>query len=548
MSNRAGEPDDTPPIFFSIDDAVKRGDIVTATTLARQALGEGHSHPVLFTLRAFWHETEQRYVAACVDLERALLLSPGDAKILVALGRCRAADGRIAGAIEAADQAIAIDPNNAAAYHNKGLALETLGELDEAWSCYARAAELDPTTPDASARLAWLSARRGDRNQARELANGVFAITPGHPLANAAHVLADLADRNFEVAEMRARAMAASPEMPAQSRAQATGFAADALDGQGRFAEAFGLYEESNADMRAIFRERMEGPGAPPRGRQIAQRLAQEFSALPAGGWASPLAAPESEAAGLVFVLGFPRSGTTLLGQILAAHSRTRVIEERPLLAESVELFVHRPNGMARLAGLTAADVADGRTLFWNNVRDFAGDIAGRVVVDQSPLHSMHLPIIAKLFPEAKIVFALRDPRDVVLSCFRQRFVINTHLYEFLSLEGSAAFYDETMRLADRFRHALPLAIADMRNEDLVADFDGETRRLCAFLGLDWEESMRDFAGGARQRRISTPSAIQVARGLNTDGIGRWRGYAKEMAPILPLLAPWVERFGYSPD
>ncbi len=168
-------------------------------------------------------------------------------------------------------------------------------------------------------------------------------------------------------------------------------------------------------------------------------------------------------------------------------------------------------------------------------------------MVDQSPLNTLHLPIIAKLFPEARVVFAVRDPRDTVLGCFRQRFVVNVYLYEFLSLEGSARFYDLTMRLAEMYREALPLRFLDVRNEDVVADFDGRTRALCDYLGLEWEEGLRNFSRGARERRISTPSALQVARGLNADGIGRWRSYAKEMEPVLSLLQPWVERFGYQP-
>jgi hypothetical protein len=101
------------------------------------------------------------------------------------------------------------------------------------------------------------------------------------------------------------------------------------------------------------------------------------------------------------------------------------------------------------------------------------------------------------------------------------------------------------MALASQYRDRLPLSVLDVRNEDLVADFDGQTRRLCDFLGLAFEDSMRGFAGSAAARQIATPSAIQVLKGISGEGVGHWRNYQGQLEPVLPILAPWVERFGY---
>ena len=161
------------------------------------------------------------------------------------------------------------------------------------------------------------------------------------------------------------------------------------------------------------------------------------------------------------------------------------------------------------------------------------------------PLSSVALPVIAKLFPNARILFALRDPRDAVLSCFRRRFGMNPSMYQLLTLEGAAIFYDGVMRLSERYRELLPLPQQFVRYESLVDDFEATTREVCAFIGLDWNPNMADFAARARTRGISTPSAAQVARGLNREGKGTWRRYREQMAPVLPLLEPWVERFGY---
>jgi len=164
------------------------------------------------------------------------------------------------------------------------------------------------------------------------------------------------------------------------------------------------------------------------------------------------------------------------------------------------------------------------------------------------PLASVQLPVIAKLFPDARLLFARRDPRDVVLSCFRRRFGMNPAMYQLLTLDGAAAYYDAVMRLSEVYRDLLTLPRHEVHYESLVEDFEGTTRAVCDFLGVRWTDDMRDFAAKARSRGISTPSAAQVARGLNREGQGAWRRYREQMAPVLPLLQPWVGPFGYEPS
>jgi hypothetical protein len=149
------------------------------------------------------------------------------------------------------------------------------------------------------------------------------------------------------------------------------------------------------------------------------------------------------------------------------------------------------------------------------------------------------------LFPRAKVIFAIRDPRDVVFSCLRCRFKMNRPNYEFVSLVRAANFYAETMRLAEIYRRKLGLDWIEVRHELVVAKFEVEVGRLCDFLGLSYAGEMRDFATHAKSRTITTASAPQIFRGLNSNGVGQWRNYAEELAPVMPILAPWVEKFGY---
>jgi hypothetical protein len=246
-----------------------------------------------------------------------------------------------------------------------------------------------------------------------------------------------------------------------------------------------------------------------------------------------------------VFLVGFPRSGTTLLENVLAAHPEVVSLEERDCLASAEVAYLSSAGGLERLARIGSGEAMRRRDAYWASVRAFGVEPRAKVFVDKMPLSSRLLPLVAKLFPNARILFAIRDPRDVVLSCFRRRFGMNPSMYQLLTLEGAAAYYDAVMRLSEFYRDLLPLPQHFVRYESLVDDFEGTARAACDFLGLEWNEGMTDFAARARTRGISTPSAAQVARGLNREGQGAWRRYRDQMAPVLPLLEPWVRRFRY---
>jgi hypothetical protein len=185
------------------------------------------------------------------------------------------------------------------------------------------------------------------------------------------------------------------------------------------------------------------------------------------------------------------------------------------------------------------------RRTYWRHVEQFGSQPGGKVFIDKMPLNSILLCLVARLFPAAKILFAVRDPRDVVLSCFRRRFGMTPQMYELLTLEGAARYYDRVMTLAQLYREKLPLQVHQVRYESMVSDWESETQRVCAFLEIPFDNSMRKFAAHARANDVATPSAAQVARGIYTYGVGQWRRYGEQLQPIMPMLAPWVRHFGY---
>ena len=529
--------------------AAQRGDLPRAFALAEAALDDGLAHPFLFKMRALHHEQQGRLEDAVSDFQSAVADAPNDPAALNALGLCLGRVGRFAESLAALDGALVLQPDFATCHANRGWVLENLGELAGARAAYRRACAIDPANVRALGGLASLAARSGDGPAARDYATQALAASPSDPAANLALAMADLSPEAAADAEQRMRGLLARPDLPVHERGVALSVLGDALDLQDRTAEAFAAYSAGNAALRDLYRTRVGQPGFEA-GSDMTARLAREFEAA-AGDWRARASASADIGGvrGHVFLVGFPRSGTTLMGQVLAAHPGAATLDEQELLGGAAGAFLTQPGGLDRLARLEDGELDPVRRAYWDSIRRAAPDLGDRVLVDKLPMNTLGLPLIARLFPDARVVFARRDPRDVVLSCFRRQFVINGANWEFLSLDGAARFYDSVMQLAELYRAGLPdLQVRIQGYEDLVGQFDLQAADLCRFIGLEPDAELSGFAGRGGLEDIATPSARQLGRGLSAEGVGRWRSYRAELAPVLPRLDPWVARFGYEAE
>lgn len=332
-------------------------------------------------------------------------------------------------------------------------------------------------------------------------------------------------------------------DLPPPQRAETLLLLSEALEGLNRPSEAFAAAIAGKAIQRRIF-----APLARAREPIVERyaRLRAAFQSADAGDWASAPGATATPVTGHVFLVGFPRSGTTLLEQALAGSAAVCSLEEAPTLGPAHDEFLGSASGLRRLASLAAEDAERQRARYWEEVRGAGADPAGRIFVDKAPAATDDLPLVAKLFPDARVLFAIRDPRDVVLSCLRQNFRMNALTYAFTDLTETARAYDASMALAETYRRVLPLPVMEVRHEALVGDFEAGLREVCAFIGARFEPTMLEVAATASHRPVRTPSAPQVRAGLNAGGLGRWRRYEAELAPVQAMLLPWVERFGYS--
>lgn len=429
---------------------------------------------------------------------------------------------------------------------NLGAAEMGLGRMAEAEQAYRRAIVLDPAAVQALAKLAVLSLHRSDPLAAKGLAERALAIAPMDSEARRALVEAQIDLGRPVEAEREARAWLATPGLGPNARTHAFGLLADALEGEGRYGEALEAYTRSKAAFAEAHRARFASLEA----GSLAMTLTaveREFAALPAGPWAgshAPGTAGSPRAH--VFLMGFMRSGTTLLEKALGRHPDVVTLEELETLANAGGAEIGMPGGLGRIARWGEAEIEAARASYWRTVRDAGVEPAGRVLIDKLPFNGIKLPLIAKLFPTARVVFALRDPRDVVLSCFQKRLAPNGFSYEMRTLEGAATLYAAYMSLVRTYRERLPLAILNHRHESLLQDVEGSVREVCAFIRLDYRPEMIRFAEAARAGRVMSQSSRQLGEGLTSKGAGRWRRYRAQLEPVLTTLAPWVEAYGYA--
>jgi tetratricopeptide (TPR) repeat protein len=533
-----------PAMIAAIEAALRAGEPERASALAERALAAGVAHPLPLRLAAAGRLAAGRFGEAEALLRRAMTGGPTDPSLRLELATCFAAARRPEAALEAADAALRLSPGFAPAWEAKARLLMDSGDWPGSRQAFERAAALTPQAPEPLSGLASLALQAGDLAEARRRAEQALARRPDHPEAAFTLAKAELEAGAFAAAEKRLARLAADQRAPPLAASEVRLALGEALHGLKRWREAFQAFAAGKAILRSLYAERAASrPGETAKARALVNAL----HALPTEAWAGPPdAAPvEGEAEVHVFLVGFPRSGTTLLEQALAGHPRVSALEERPTLAEPIDAFLGAQAGLERLLRLGADDAAAWRRRYWAGVRGEGVETAGRVFVDKAPGETANLLLMGRLFPRARFLFALRDPRDVVLSSFRHGFQMNAMTYEFTTLETAAGCYNAVMGAAFAARERLPLNLVEVRHEALVADFEAGLREVCAFLDLDWRREMADVAATARARRVRTPSAPQVREGVNRRGVGGWRAYEAEMTPVLPILQPWIERLGY---
>lgn len=460
---------------------------------------------------------------------------PDDAKPWTALARIADLMDQSDKALEACEEAAKRDPADPSIQLDLGNQRQQAWDTEGAEQAFRAALALDPRYDDAYVALALLYEHRNLPELIPALVREAeeAGIQPGSLALVRAY--AHRRDKEWQAALDSALSVPEDRE-PAR-RAQLIG---ESLDRLGRPDEAFAWFETMNRHVRE---DRRVPPGHADIYRDMVAYNRSTLTPEWLQSWTPPVPAQQGERGFPIFLLGFPRSGTTLLDTMLMGHPGVRVMEERPAIGH-VE---HALGGINALPSLGSKQVRAARDDYWREVATYVDLEADSLVIDKSPLYLNKTAIMHRLFPGAKTILALRHPMDVVLSCFITSFRPNPAMANFLDLQRTAELYDSSMAAFEQARGLLDLDVFTISYERMIAERDAELRPLFDWLGLDWQEEVLDHqATAAKRGAITTASYSQVHEPLYSRAAGRWTRYAKQLEPVRDILAPWVEKFGYS--
>ncbi len=596
-------PRDGFPILLQLAKACQRaGDVAAASAHFQRAAQMAPNAPALWYAQANFLCEHGQTDAASALLDRCLQHSPEEPRILLEKARCLRAQGQRAAALAWLDRLERHAPGHAEAWAERGHCLagsDTSAQRQRAWlsaiehwlaagdfasaqalldtlqheypasaAAWVIRGKLEQARQHADAAIvAWRAALAHDAscleaaaclalaleasNRLDEATDAVHAaipqIRPGNAQAGAFElqlVRARLARRRKDVHAAREGldALDAFPADDAQ-RMHAGFERGKLLDQCGDAAGAMAAFTTANGLALATWQRQHPGPNKAIAGIDYMLGFVRD------GGlarWQAIDALPAHRR--LAFLVGFPRSGTTLLNQVLDGHPAIHAIEEKPTVQRLLDGVQAMPAGYPHaLATLDAYDVAWLRQAYREEAARHGADDGMPLVLDKFPMNAPLAGLIHRVFPHARFVFALRHPCDVVLSCFMQNFTLNNTMANFCTLGDTVAAYTRTMDLWQALRDHLPFQVHTIRYEAVVDDFDGQIRALCDFLDVPWRDDLRAFSDRALARgTIHTPSYEQVSQPIYRQARYRWQRYREFLQPFLPTLAPYIRRFGYS--
>lgn len=464
-----------------------------------------------------------RAADALASLRQAHHLAPDNGKVFDALAEAEFHGGWPADALPLWRTLLEQHPDDVHARLRTGETLSRLGFQDEAVALYREGVRRQPASDSLWLALAQAEEDNGERDAARASYERALALRPAWPFALAC-LVGMLRGQAPDTLLQTAVGLLDSSTLSDADRALVGYAVGKAHDARGQHDKAMMRWHGANAA-----RQRVAGP---PETDALRQRVDRIIDAFSKGQFAdTPASASNDER--FVFIVGMPRSGTTLTEQILAGHPRAFGCGELP--------------DMTMIArGLSAdgnADLPDFRVLSTQGAlrqaidrytsaaaRHAPGDALR--LVDKEPLNFLHLGLIALMLPGARVIWCRRDPRDIAVSIYGENFALTEHLATDLASIG--AYINQQARLMRHWQAVLPLPILESNYERLVTDPEGQARRIVEFTGLSWDPACLEFHRNTHA--VQSPSRWQVRQPVHTRSVGRWRHYEAALAPLLRVL------------
>lgn len=512
-----------------------------------QAMPAGMLNRRLQEAEAAW---ERKDFQACLDhLESARRLAPANIGILLQLGRIHGLRYDYAAASRCFDQALRLVPHK----------LETLVAVAEhcqnfrnpaiAMQYLQQAVNLPEATPLACVKLAELYERMRRIPEARNLAERAIKLAPACPEALLTQARLERTSGDLETAHQILQSFIHRPIASIATCSQSWYELATILDRQGHYDEAMAAYLQAKKPLQPqaprylaelkSFRARLKAMET-----QVTPTLFQRWISE------APRLVPVHR---LAFLTGHARSGTTLLEQVLDSHPDIISAEETTNFIDYAFAPLRRqhPPDAYMLPVLETASTPQLQQARGNYLHAMELSVGtptdGRLLMDKNPTYAFLIPAFLRVFPETKFLIALRDPRDVVMSCFMQPhpLPLNPVTAANLTLADTVQDYCDLMSIWRTLKPLIPGHFLEIRYEDMVADLESVARKTLEFLEVPWDAQVLGFDEHARKKLVISPTYADVTQKIYQRAQGRWRNYQKYLEPHLAQLEPFVKAFGY---
>ena len=469
----------------------------------------------------------------------AINAMPENPNVHGVMGEVLQAKGNPKAALASYQHALSLKHDQPVVMLNVGVIQTELKQFDDAVGTFENILEIEPENIHAIFHLAYLYERSYRLNEAKELVERGLRLTP------------DSAELWFMTGKLRQRDNDLKRAIDAYERAiqyqlqpalvgelySRLGYLYDRV---GEIARATDSFKRSNEEYTKQCRQRgVDG-----------RVFLDEIDFLGRLTLAKADKGGEDDSRDLpspVFLIGFPRSGTTLLNQILDSHNGIQTLEEKPgvsnMVTELYKRMQHRPDALTQLR---PRDIKLLRNAYYSTVGQFIALDPGKVFIDKFPLNIIYVRILYRVFPNAKYILALRHPCDAALSCYMHSFGCNAAMANFADMGTTINLFSKAQGLWQRFAAEVDVPTLQVRYEDLINNFVGEAGRLLDFLGLPWDQDIEKYAEKARVRGfIDTPSYDQVTEPLYSRAIGRWKQYQPLFQSREATIKEMCETYGY---
>lgn len=549
-----------PALHFELAAACcAAGAYKNAVSACGTALSLGHDPYQTHCLLAEIHERDDNPPAAIAAYQAAAILRPTVAAIHNNLGLLQRKIGNLMTALSCYDTALRLDPEHVAAWNNRGNVLKEMGCFEQAIASLSRALSLAATNLDTRFNLGLTHLRLGEAALAIAQFNAILVAHPAHQAASLQLCEALLTLGNFADAETAIdRILEDDPRCAhawylKTSLRRYTGTDTELvgrltrLRNTGKFTReeqiyldfALGKVHDDLAQYELAFSHyqranRARRPNLTASSLRLDEQI-RSMIELPAEFWSSRTTTTLKQRPQLLFVLGMPRSGTTLMERVLAAHSVVAGAGEVDFLGPAIARMQLRKHESAfaalSLAEFGSEDFEDLRAAYYARISRLAGD--AQFVTDKTPGNFLYLGVIQRLFPDARIIHCHRHPLDVAVSIYFQLFDAVDYAYDFADIADQ---YQRYLELMAHWRRTLTIPILDVAYEEMIGERERTTMSLLEFCGLPWEKSC--LSPHQSTQTITTMSRWQARQPVYNRSVGRWRHYEPHLGELMRRLAP----------